>query len=132
MALSLADREAFAFAEFVALKAALRLTPDQEKNWPPVESALIVALGARAARGKEVREVRSKKGLDLAYRLRDRAKGLRSRAEHIEKLADAAGPLLNSLDEAQTLRFGLVLRAYSRQRQARRAWRRLSSRFAPA
>jgi hypothetical protein len=132
MALSTHDREAFALAQFAGLKAALKLTPEQEKNWPAVETALVTALGARAARGQEVKKLKSKAGLDLAERLRDRAKGLRSRADHVEKIASAAGPLLKSLDEAQTRRFGLVLRSYSRQRQARRAWSRLSSHFAAA
>jgi hypothetical protein len=132
MALSSDDRQSFAYARVAGLKAALHLTPDQEKNWPAVEAALFAAAGARAARGKEVKQLRSKASLDLAERLRDRAKGLRSRAEHVEKFAAAAAPLLKSLNEAQTRRFGLVLRGYARQRQAARTWRRVAGRFAAA
>jgi len=132
MALSIEDRQAFAYARFTALRAALTLTPDQEKNWPAVEAALIAAARARVGRGHEIQQLRSKSGLNLAERMHDRAKGLRSRAEHVEKLAHAAAPLLESLDEAQTRRFGLFLRAYSRHRQEVRAAQRLSRRFANA
>src|ERR1700686_3148509 len=34
------DRAAFADARIAAVKAGLRLTPDQEKLWPPVEAAV--------------------------------------------------------------------------------------------
>src|SRR5215213_6871061 len=34
------DRAAFTDARIAALKAGLRLTPDQEKNWPAFETAL--------------------------------------------------------------------------------------------
>src|ERR1700709_1524601 len=34
------DRAAFADARIAAVKAGLRLTPDQEKLWPPVEQAV--------------------------------------------------------------------------------------------
>ena len=38
--LSQEDRAAFTDARIAALKAGLRLTPDQEKNWPAFETAL--------------------------------------------------------------------------------------------
>src|SRR5258706_909185 len=34
------DRVAFADARIAAVKAGLKLTPDQEKLWPPVEAAV--------------------------------------------------------------------------------------------
>ena len=34
------DRAAFADARIAAVKAGLKLTPDQEKLWPPVEAAV--------------------------------------------------------------------------------------------
>src|SRR3978361_2270675 len=34
------DRAAFADARIAAVKAGLKLTPDQEKLWPPVETAV--------------------------------------------------------------------------------------------
>src|SRR5262249_54586738 len=38
--LSAEDRAAFVDAKIAAVKAGLKLTPDQEKNWPTVESAV--------------------------------------------------------------------------------------------
>ncbi len=35
-----ADMKAFTDARIAALKAGLELTPDQEKNWAPVEQAI--------------------------------------------------------------------------------------------
>src|ERR1700737_2640174 len=40
MRLSGDDMSAFADARIAAVKAGLRLTPDQEKLWPPVEAAV--------------------------------------------------------------------------------------------
>src|SRR5471030_1533926 len=40
MRMSLEDRAAFADARIAAVHAGLKLTPDQEKLWPPVESAV--------------------------------------------------------------------------------------------
>ena len=38
--LSPQDRAAFVDAKIAAVHAGLQLTPDQEKNWPPVEAAV--------------------------------------------------------------------------------------------
>src|SRR5437868_14998613 len=40
MRMSPEDRAAFADARIAAVKAGLKLTPDQEKLWPPVEAAV--------------------------------------------------------------------------------------------
>src|ERR1700737_4949950 len=40
MRLSPEDRAAFTDARIAAVKAGLKLTPDQEKLWPPLESAV--------------------------------------------------------------------------------------------
>src|SRR6476661_6974152 len=50
---SLDDHAAFADARIAALKAGLRLTPDQEKNWPAVETALRDLAKQRAERRRE-------------------------------------------------------------------------------
>ena len=38
--MSTEDRAAFVDARIAAVKAGLKLTPEQEKNWPAVESAV--------------------------------------------------------------------------------------------
>jgi zinc resistance-associated protein len=102
------DIAAFTDARIVALKTALRLTPEQEKNWPAVEQALRdiskERLARRAARGIAGQPV------DATERLRDRADALAARAATLRRLADAEKPLYQSLDEAQKRRFAIALR----------------------
>jgi hypothetical protein len=97
----------------VALKTALRLTPEQEKNWPAVEQALRdiskERLARRAARGIAGQPV------DATERLRDRADALAARAATLRRLADAEKPLYQSLDEAQKRRFAIALRFAARR-----------------
>lgn len=112
MAFSSADAAAFTNARIAALKAGLELTPAQQKLWPPFEAALRDLDKARIAlrqdkadtKGKEAGEPR-----DLVAMMRMSAKALAARGAEMEKLADAAQPLYDSLDEAQKRRFGVLL-----------------------
>jgi zinc resistance-associated protein len=106
------DIAAFTDARIAGLKAALKLTPAQEKNWPAVEQALrdiskerIARRAARAAAGQTT---------DATERLRERADALTARAAALRRLADAEKPLYQSLDEAQKRRFGLAFRLAAR------------------
>ena len=107
------DIAAFTDARIAALKTALRLTPEQEKNWPAVEQALRdiskERLARRAARGIAGQPV------DATERLRDRADALAARAATLRRLADAEKPLYQSLDEAQKRRFAIALRFAARR-----------------
>jgi LTXXQ motif family protein len=94
-----------------ALHVGLKLTPAQEKNWRPLEMALREQAKARAARiaewretAKEPREHRS-----VIEGLQQGAKRLAARSAELEKLADAAKPLYESLDDAQKGRFRPLL-----------------------
>jgi hypothetical protein len=105
------DFAAFTDARIAALKAGLRLTPAQEKNWPALETALREQAKARGARiaewrekGNEPREHRS-----VIEGLQEGAKRLAARSAELEKLADAAKPLYDSLDDAQKGRFRALL-----------------------
>jgi zinc resistance-associated protein len=110
------DIAAFTDARIAALKTALRLTPEQEKNWPAVEQALRdiskERLARRAARGTAERTV------DATERLRDRADALAARAAGLRRLADAEKPLYQSLDEAQKRRFTIAVRFAARRHMA--------------
>jgi len=105
------DHAAFTDAKVAALKAGLKLTPAQEKNWPAVETTLRDIAKARAARFaeakdkmKEIHEHRSViEGLQL------HSKALAAKAVETEKLAEAAKPLFDSLDDAQKRRFAILL-----------------------
>jgi len=116
------DVAAFTDARIAGLKAGLRLTAEQEKNWPAVEAALRDLAKQRADRMKDRadrmiarREARrsgdsATSGPDAIGRLRQGADAMNSRAEGLKKLADAAEPLYKSLDDGQKHRFTMLLR----------------------
>ena len=124
--LSTEDVAAFADARIAGLKAGLKLTAEQEKNWPAVEAAIRELAKDRADRMKERadrmatrREARrgggdnaqqQQPGPDALARLRQGADAMTARAAGLKKLADAAEPLYKSLDDGQKHRFGMLLR----------------------
>jgi hypothetical protein len=116
------DVAAFTDARIAGLKAGLKLTAEQEKNWPAVEAAMRDLAKARADRMQarhERREARRNSGdnaqprgarPDAITRLRQGADAMTTRAAGLKKLADAAEPLYQSLDDGQKRRFGALLR----------------------
>lgn len=118
------DRAAMVDGRIAGLKAALRLTPDQEKLWPPVEQALrerakerAEAAAARRERWASFRENRAsgkEVAPDPAAEMRARSDRMAQAAASLRKLADATGPLYASLDEAQKRRFGALLHMMGR------------------
>ena len=102
------DMAAFTDARIAARKAALKLTPDQEKHWPALEQALREISKERAAR-RETRRTAERRG-GAIQRLRDSADALSTRAAELRRIADAAQPLYQSLDEAQRRRFDVLFR----------------------
>jgi len=105
---SAADITAFADARIAALHAGLELNADQEKNWPAVESALRDMAKQRADRIDAFRNTQASS--DPIDRLNRRAEAMQSRGAALKKLADAAGPLYKSLDDAQKHRFVVLAR----------------------
>ncbi|MBZ6075747.1 Spy/CpxP family protein refolding chaperone [Microvirga puerhi] len=91
------------------IKAALQLTPEQEKLWPAVEEAIraraetryrrLAALDARMGQWREI---------DPVQFYRQRADVLAERAAGLKKLADAWQPLYQSLTPDQKTRLRLV------------------------
>lgn len=108
-----ADRAAFLDARIAGLKEGLKLTADQEKNWPALETALRDMAKARADAMRERRESRAegKERTGAIERLEMRADFMEKRAAEMKKLAEAAKPLYDSLDEAQKGRFDVLMRA---------------------
>jgi len=107
------DRAAFLDARIAALKAGLELNADQEKNWPPLESAMRDLAKARAARFAEWRQSREDGGdqaaeLNPIDRLTRISERLSARAADLQKLATAAKPLYDSLDDGQKRRFAVL------------------------
>lgn len=103
------DRAAFADARIAGIKAALKLTPEQEKNWPAVEKAARDLLAQRAKQ-REARRDKNPRDLDPVERMRYHATTMGERADGLKKLADAAEPLYKSLDDAQKKRLTFLMR----------------------
>jgi hypothetical protein len=107
------DIAAFTDARIASRKAALKLTPDQERHWPALEQALRDTSKERTAR-REARRTAERRS-DAIERLRDRADRMSARAAELRRIADAAQPLYQSLDEAQKRRFDVTFRMAERR-----------------
>ena len=110
---SVEDITAFGDARIAALHAGLKLTAEQEKNWPPVESALRDLAKQRSERFAA--RASADRPKDPIERLNMRAEVMGQRAASLKKLADAAAPLYKSLDDAQKHRFVMLARLGGRQ-----------------
>lgn len=112
------NASAMSDARIAALKAGLRMTAEQEKLWPALEAALKDTARQRIDHRMEKREERADRrgpGMrpgdrDPVAGLSERADDLIARGEVMKKLADAAGPLYQSLDDGQKHRFNLLFR----------------------
>ena len=102
------DIAAFGDARIAALHAGLKLTAEQEKNWPAVESALRDLAKQRSERFAA--RASADRPKDPVERLTLRAEAMGQRAAGLKKLADAAGPLYKSLDDGQKHRFAMLAR----------------------
>jgi zinc resistance-associated protein len=110
--MSAEDAQAFADARIAALKAGLKLTPEQEKNWPAVETAMRDLAKTRVDRMNARREARKDDDgkRDPIQRMRQRADMMTESAAGLKKLADASEPLYKSLDDAQKRRLTVLTR----------------------
>jgi hypothetical protein len=114
MHISPEDRAAFADARIAAVHAGLKLTADQEKLWPPVETAVrdfaklrIDRANARM-KAKEDASTDAQKPVDPVARLRARADNMATTAAALKKIADAADPLYKTLDDSQKRRLAIL------------------------
>jgi hypothetical protein len=116
--LSVADLERLTDARIEIVKAALQLTPDQEKLWPPIEDAIRARAKDRQARiamaVERARELRDRSRIEV---LRDRnpiefmkrrADRLAQRSEDLKRLADAWEPLYQTLTPEQRRRMAFL------------------------
>jgi LTXXQ motif family protein len=94
-------------ARTAEMKADLRLTPDQEKNWSGFASAMQDMNKKQADHQIAMRDERNQKQapFDALDQMRKRADFQIQRSNDRKKLADAAQPLYSSLDEQQKRRF---------------------------
>ena len=100
------------------VKAALQLTPAQEKLWPPVESAIRARAEDRKARVAKIQETvgrRADESRAEVLRNRDpiaflqrRSEALAQRSADLDKLAEAWQPLYKTLSPEQRQRMGAL------------------------
>jgi len=102
------DIGAFTDARVAALHAGLKLTAEQEKNWPAFESA--VRDMAKQRQERFAARANAEPPANPVERLNLMADAMSARGAALKKVADAAGPLYNSLDDAQKHRFVLLAR----------------------
>src|SRR5665811_2296182 len=114
MRMSPEDRAAFTDARIAAVKAGLKLTPDQEKLWPPVEAAVRDLAKLRIDRANARMNAKpddsqdAQKPDDPVARLRDRADTMATSAAAMKRIADAADPLYKTLDDGQKRRLAIL------------------------
>src|SRR3981189_1358512 len=119
------DRAAFADARIAAVKAGLKLNPDQEKLWPPVEAAVRDLAKLRIDRAKARMNTQrdsqdAQKPDDPVARLRERADTMAATAAAMKKIADAADPLYKTLDDGQKRRLAML--THMEGRSGRGGW----------
>ena len=134
--LSAADMSALTNARFNLIKAALQLTPEQEKYWPAIESAIRARLDNRRsriasiestvgqARGNPVEALRDRNPVEFMHR---RAEALTQRAADLKKEADAWQPLYQTLTPDQKRRMGELALLVIHEAKGRLEQRRLES-----
>lgn len=106
------DISAFTDARIAALKAGLELTPDQEKNWPALETALRDNAKMRSERFAA--RASAEKPKDIIDRLKLRGETMTQTGNSLKSIADAAQPLYQSLNDAQKRRFAMLIRIGTR------------------
>jgi len=91
------------------IKAALQLTPEQQKYWPAVEQAIRARAETRQQRIAAVTEGRGQQlAGDPVQFFRNRANNFAQRADNLKKLADAWQPLYQNLNPDQKQRMRLL------------------------
>jgi hypothetical protein len=133
--LSATDRNTLTDMRVDLVKAALQLTPEQEKLWPPVESAIRANAEDRRARIARIQEtvgVRGDRSRADVLRNRDpiaflqrRSQALAQRSADLDRLAEAWQPLYQTLNPEQRQRMAalaiFVVRELSDAADRRRA-----------
>jgi hypothetical protein len=104
-----ADRETVLDAKLTGMKAGLQLTANQEKLWTPFEAAVKDADKSRADAMQKMMQARDDNDrMSPVDRLEAVADRLSQGAADIRKIADAAKPLYDSLNDDQKHRFGML------------------------
>ena len=133
--LNTTDRNTLTDMRVDLVKAALQLTPEQEKYWPAVEAAIRAGAEDRKARIAKIQEtvgrradesrIEVMRNRDPIAFLQRRSQALAQRSADLDKLAEAWQPLYNTLSQEQRQRMAalgiFVLREMSDVVERRRA-----------
>ena len=113
--LSAADWNKLTDLRIDLVKAALQLTPDQTKFWPPIENAIRARAHDRQGRVAKAMETMGKRADDDAIGNRDpiaflnrRAETLAQRSADLKKLSEAWQPLYQTLSPEQKKRLATL------------------------
>ena len=117
--LNAADRNTLTDMRVDLVKAALQLTPDQEKYWPAVESAIRARAEDRKARLAKIGEtvgrradnetrVEALRNRDPITFLQRRSEALAERSADLDRLAEAWQPLYKTLSSEQRQRMAAI------------------------
>ena len=116
--LGAADRNTLTDLRIDLVKAALQLTPDQEKYWPAVESAIraraedrrarLAKIGETVGRRADQNSVEVIRNRDPIAFLQRRSEALAQRSADLDKLAEAWQPLYKTLSPEQRQRMAAV------------------------
>jgi len=130
-----ADLNALTDARIAIIKAALQLTPDQERFWPAIEEAIRARAKDRITRIESVTTgVAERADRSPIENLRDRnpvefmnrrADALAQRSSDLKKLAAAWQPLYQTLTPEQKRRMGFVAMVVVRDLRDRAEQRRM-------
>src|SRR4030088_1320068 len=131
MRMSPEDRAAFTDARIAAVKAGLKLNPDQEKLWPPVETAVRdfaklridranARMNAQKNDSQDAQKQDSQNLPDPVARLRERGDTMVTAAAAMKRIADAADPLYKTLDDGQKRRLAIL--THMEGRFGRQGW----------
>jgi hypothetical protein len=101
-----ADHEAMMDARCGGMKAALKLTPEQNPLWEAFENAVRGGAESRMDDTRQMMENRER--MSSVERMDATAGHLARRADELKKIAEAAKPLYGSLDGAQKRKFDLL------------------------
>src|SRR5258705_13052006 len=116
--LNAADRNTLTDMRIDLVKAALQLTPDQEKYWPAVESAIraraedrkarIAKTGETVGRRADESRVEVLRNRDPITFLQRRSEALAQRSADLDKLVEAWQPLYKTLSPEQRQRMAAI------------------------